>query len=135
MSDKMKKSTGGKLLIRSGGLALSLPIVLLLGGILMMINSLLTVIIIGGLITGHTVVVPYVGWLAIFLALGVWTMLVLFRAVFRYTGGIGKLWGRMRGIQEERERVERLMEQQNSSEELDVDIVQDSEADAKQQSL
>lgn len=125
MTQKMKKSTGGKLLMRSGGLALSLPIVIGLGGILLLVNSLLAVVILGGLAGLSTVVQPYLWLLSLILLAGVLTMFVLLRGVVRYTGGIGQLWGRLRGIQEERARVERLMEQHEQPE-TDV-IVDDSE--------
>jgi len=130
MSEKMKKSTGGKLLMRSGGLALSLPIVIFLGGILLLLNSLLAVIILGGLAGFSAVVQPYLGILSLILILGLATMFVLFRGVVNYTGGIGKLWGRLRGIQEERERVERLMEQQNV---VDDEILYDDDDSGQQQ--
>ena len=123
MSKKLKKSTGGKLLVRSGGLVLSLPIVLFFGGILLLVNSLLAVIILGGLAGLSTVVQPYLGLLSLILLLGVFTMIVLFRGVVRYTGGIGKLWGRLRGIQEERARVERLMEQQHQGTDETLELV------------
>lgn len=115
MSDKLKKSTGGKLLLRSGGLALSLPLVIGLGGILILVNLMLTVLIVGGLLTGDAVVTPYISWLTLFLVLGLGTMVVLIRSVFRYTGGIGKLWSRLQGIHEERERVDRLIDKQTTT--------------------
>lgn len=127
MSDKLKKSTGGKLLLRSGGLALSLPIVLGLGGVLMLVNSLLAVIIIGGLLTGDSTVAPYLSILGAVLALGVFAMAVLFRGVFRYTGGIGKLWSRLRGIQDERDRVGRLIDNQTTQTDANIEFGDDSE--------
>lgn len=130
MTQKMKKSTGGKLLMRSGGLALSLPIVIGLGGILLLVNSLLAVVILGGLAGLSTVVQPYLWLLSFILLAGVLTMFVLLRGVVRYTGGIGQLWGRLRGIQEERARVERLMEQQKQD--VAEDVMLDTD-DSQQQ--
>jgi len=133
MSDKTKKATGGKLLMRSGGFALSLPIVIGLGGILMLVNSLIALIIIGGLLTGDPIVAPYLGALLTILVLGVFTMTVLFRGVFRYTGGIGKLWHRMQGIQEEKERVDRLIDEHKSNNQSDIETPYSFEDNTKQQ--
>ena len=133
MSEKLKKSTGGKLLMRSGGLALSVPIVIFLGGVLLLINSLLVAIILGGLASSSAVVHPYIGILTFILVLSSATMFVLFRGVIRYMGGIGKLWNRLRGIQEERERVERLVEQQATSDDEILYAEDDNQSNVKYQ--
>ena len=123
MADKEKVATGGTLLIRSGGLALSLPLVMGLSFMLILLSVLLAVIIMGGLLNlGDVggVVSPYIPWLSLFLAISIGTIIVLFRSVIRYTGGINQLWKRLRGIQEERERVERLMEKRTTSDDVDM---------------
>jgi len=119
--------------MRSGGLALSLPIVLGLGATLLLVNSLVAVIVLGGLLTGDSVVAPYIGWLMLSLTVGVGAMVMLFRAVFRYTGGIGKLWQRRQHIQEERKRVERLIDSQNADPAQDIDLLYDDETRTNQQ--
>ena len=134
MADKEKKATGNKFLIRTGGLALSLPVVIVLAGSLLFLNFLMAIIILGGLLNLEPVIEPYIGYLTVFLILGLMTMFVLFRNVIRYTGGIRQLWQRLRGIQEERARVERLMEKQNTVDEIDLlDADDDEQNQAKYQ--
>ncbi len=133
MTEKLKKDTNQQLIMRSGGFALSLPIVIVLGAILMIVNSLMAVIIIGGLLTGDSTVAPYLSWLSIFLVLGVATMVVMFRAVFRYTGGIGKLWKRRQGIQDEKVRVERLIGKQDNEINVDNQVLNYSQNDENEQ--
>ncbi len=113
--------------MRSGGFALSLPIVITLGSVLMLLNSLMALIIIGGLLTGDAIIAPYIGVLAIILALGVWSQLLLFRGVFKYTGGIGKLWSRLRGIQDEQARINQLID--NNKQTHDDDMMLDYESE------
>lgn len=131
MSEKMKKSTSGKLLVRSGGLALSLPIVFLLGGILLLVNVLMTVILIGALGGLEPALQPYIWILFATWMLGLAGMFGLFYGVARYTGGMRQLWLRLRGIQEERARVERLMEQQQRD--VVEDVMLDTDTDDSQQ--
>ena len=134
MADKEKQATGNKFLIRSGGLALSLPIVMALAFMLMLLSVLLAVIIMGGLFNlGDVggVVSPYIPWLSLFLAISIGTIIVLFRSVFRYTGGIRKLWKRLRGIQEEQARVERLMEREKPIDDVDMLDLDDEQGQKK----
>jgi|GEM_PF-2486155 len=131
MSNKEKITTGNKFLIRSGGLALSLPVVIALSLILLFLSFLLAVVIMGGLLNlGDVggVVSPYIPWLSLFLVLSLGTIVFLFRGVIRYTGGINQLWKRLRGIQEERARVERLMEKQIVGEDVEIlDLANESQ--------
>lgn len=127
MADKEKQATGSKFLIRTGGLALSLPVVIVLAVSLLFLNFLMASIILGGLLNLEPVIEPYIGYLTVFLILGLMTMFVLFRNVMRYTGGIRQLWQRLRGIQKEQARVERLMEKQNIVDEADVLYADDDE--------
>ena len=123
MADKEKVAASSTFLIRTGGLALSLPLVLGLSFMLMLLSLLLAVVIMGGLLNlGDVggVVSPYIPWLSLFLAISIGTIIVLFRSVIRYTGGINQLWKRLRGIQEERTRVERLMEKQTMVDDVDM---------------
>jgi hypothetical protein len=108
-------------------LALSVPVVIVLVVSLLVLNFVMAVIILGGLLNLEPVIQPYIGLLTVFLLLGLATMFVLFRSVIRYSGGIHKLWQRLRGIQEEQARVERLMEKQNVVDEVDVLDADDEE--------
>jgi hypothetical protein len=136
MADKEKQATSNKFLIRSGGLALSLPFVLGLSFMLILLSVLLAVIIIGGLLNlGDVggVVSPYIPWLSLFLATSISAIIILFRSVFRYTGGIRKLWQRLQGIKEEHERVERLMEKQSKQDDIELVDADDYQHQTKYQ--
>lgn len=136
MADKEKQATSNTFLIRSGGLALSLPIVIVLAVLLMLLNVMMGSILFLTLISDGTGIFADIGAvsgaLSLTFLLSMATMIGLIYSVLRYTGGIRKLWGRLRGIQEERERVERLMEREKIVEDVELQgLIEEQELENK----
>lgn len=113
MADQ-KKTTGATLLTRGGGFALAVPVVLILGYLLLVLNLVMLALIvatifnIGGV---QGLIGEFLFALIAIFALGVTAFLALIYATGRYIGGLRQLWRRIRGIRDEQARVEGLIEQ------------------------
>lgn len=138
MSQKEKTATTTRLAIRGGGLMFSFPILLALLLILTVLNIVMGTVIFGALFGiggAGTVVAPVLPALLGVFILSMFAFFVLIRATVRYVGGIGMLWNRLRGIQEENKRIDRLIDHSvNAETKSDSgDINDDAETTQKQQ--
>ena len=106
--DKAKTATVNTLALRVGGLVIGLPVAIGLGGMLILTVFSLLLILGAGLVSGLTPI------LTIIIGICVVTLFMLIRATLKYSGGIRALLQRLRGIQEEQARVERLVQKDNA---------------------
>jgi hypothetical protein len=102
--DKEKTGTVSKLVVRVGGLVIGLPVAIGLGGMLMLTIYTLLGILGAGIASELTSI------LAAIVALCVAMLFILVRATLKYSGGIQALFQRLRGIQAEQARIERVMQ-------------------------
>lgn len=138
MTSKEKSTTGMRLVIRSGGFALTLPVAIVLMILLALLNVSMGTIIFGTIfdIGGvQAVIMPVLFFVVAVFALGMLTFFGLIAAMIRYLGGIHHLWQRLRGIREEQERIDRLMSNANNTQNEgdSSEIYPDTEANQKQQ--
>jgi len=131
MADE-KKATGAKLAVRGGGFALMLPVIFILGVLLAGLVFLTGAVIVGVVFEiGSTAAVAgeFLPALLAILALGLATLLGMIFTTARYVGGLGQLWGRLRGIRQERQRVEQLVDSHRLADaEPDIDYHVPSES-------
>ncbi len=138
MTNKEKTRTGIRLLARTGGFALTLPLALILALLLALLNIAMGTIIFGTIFDiGGTqaIILPVLFFVVAIFALGMVTFLGLIAAMIRYVGGIHQLWDRLRGIRQEQERIDRLMgtSARSENESDSSELYQDTEATQKQQ--
>lgn len=103
--DKNKVATVDKLLVQVGGLVITLPIAVMLGGTLIVLSYILSTLLFNAL----DVAAGLLPFVITIIGICLLTFFGLARATLKYTGGIGNLVNRLRGIQQEQARVERLM--------------------------
>jgi len=107
--EKDKHDITSKFVIRTGGLLIGLPASIILGSFLAFISLMLVVLIVFG--TEAAGVPSQINPILVsVLALCLYTLWMILRANLRYSGGIYALWRRIRGIQEEQARINRLVE-------------------------
>ena len=107
--DKEKTGTLGKLVVGMGGLVIGLPVAIGLGSVLLLLSLWMTLFIVfGATESGLTPILTTIA------AVCVAMLFILVRATLKYSGGIRALFQRLRGIQEEQARIERLMQKQDS---------------------
>ena len=114
--DKNKVATVDKLLVRVGGLVITLPIAVMLGGTLIVLSYIMSTL----LFNTPDIPASVLPFLISIIGICLFTLFGLARATLKYTGGIGNLVNRLRGIQQEQARVERLMAPENRQDNLEV---------------
>lgn len=127
--DKNKVVTAGTLIYRIGGLVITLPIAITLGLYLIGMIVVLPV----QLFNSPDIPANLFPFLIAIAGICLFMFRALLRATFKYTDGIGNLASRLRGIQEEQARVERLMtpENQQTSDEVAVWLDDESQQHMK----
>jgi hypothetical protein len=106
--DKAKTATVNKLAVHVGGLVVGLPLAIGLGGMLMLTVFSLLIILGAGLVSGLTTI------LTVIIGVCVAMLFILVQATLKFSGGIRALFQRLRGIQQEQARIERLMQKDDS---------------------
>jgi hypothetical protein len=116
--DKNEVATTNKLRVRVGGLFITLPIAIILGGMLIILSIILSEQTFPPTETPSNYLLPPLAFMGICLFM----FFALIRATLKYTDGVDKLANRLREIQQEQARVERLMTPENQQANDDVAI-------------